>query len=192
MKRYLTDAGEDKELAQLLYVWNVELTASFMESFHHVEVLLRNKIHVKLSESTHRGWLRDKSILTEESIERVDIAVTRIRKAGLEPTHGQVVANLHFGFWVALFDRHYDELWTRHLHKVFRPHGPPLRKTVARRMGGLRTFRNRLAHHEPIYRDNIEARHNEILVLAAWLDPGARTWVSDLSRTPNVMERRPI
>lgn len=163
-----------------------------MEVFHHVEVLLRNRIHNTLADRLDTAWIRDPEVLSAGSLLRVDDAVKRITRLGKEATAGQIVAHVSFGFWASLFARHYDEsLWKPHLHLAFKPHGPALRKTVAARLMKLNTFRNRVAHHEPIYPYHPVARYGELIEFAGWIDPEARKWIRSVSRIAPLLKSRP-
>lgn len=70
---------------------------------------------------------------------------------------GKVIAELKFAFWCKLFIAGQDQhIWNAHLHTVF-PFMPFPLTVAARRkmlyddMEALRKFRNRIAHHEPIF-----------------------------------------
>jgi hypothetical protein len=67
------------------------------------------------------------------------------------------VAKQTFGFWVALLHRQYNPvIWSKHLRSVFKE--PPTNKslsdleTAVRRIAQLR---NRISHHEPIFRADL-------------------------------------
>lgn len=86
-------------------------------------------------------------------------------RAADEP--GRVVAELNFGFWTSLLSppygspqsvqQHWHPLWPQLMPTVF-PHFPPTastaqdRATLSERFDGLRQLRNRISHHEPIWR----------------------------------------
>jgi hypothetical protein len=90
----------------------------------------------------------------EHAIALIEETIARIRKDGKTPTRGRVVAGLSFGFWRALFDRKYHQLWDTHLHRAF-PHGSGDRSELASLMSRLVPFRNRVAHHETIIRRRV-------------------------------------
>jgi hypothetical protein len=58
-------------------------------------------------------------------------------------------------------------------------------------MSNLVPFRNRLAHHETILVRPIRAHHEEMLHLAALIDPQARTWIESVSRVDEILRDRP-
>lgn len=67
------------------------------------------------------------------------------QKLGEGETRDLIISNLSFGFWVNLFDRHYDSFWEGHLNKLF---GEEIKRAkVHELMKEVRNFRNRIAHH---------------------------------------------
>ncbi len=191
---YLSEAGGDHERAVVLYVWNAQVSAAVFETLHHVEVLLRNAIDAQFAPvlagaSPAEAWLEDPKILNADSHKRVGETIARIRKDGKTPTRGRVVAGLSFGFWRALFDRKYEQLWVTHLHRAF-PSGTGSRHQVAALTSRLVPFRNRVAHHETIIRRPIKTHYEDMLELAGLIDPDARTWIESVSRVPDVLKQR--
>jgi hypothetical protein len=192
---YLTAAGGDHERAVELYVWNARISAGIFETLHHVEVLLRNTIDTQFPPVNARDlprntWLEDPSILTDQSRERVHETIARIARDGKRPTRGRVVAGLSFGFWRALFDRRYHQLWVSHLHRAF-PAGSGDRAEIAALMSNLVPFRNRLAHHETILLRPIRAHYEDMLRLSALIDPDAGAWIERVSRVDDILRDRP-
>jgi len=192
---YLTAAAGDHERAVQLYVWNARISAGIFETLHHVEVLLRNAIDsqfppVNARDSPQNTWLADPTILSDESRKRVTETIARIARDRKQPTRGRVVAGLSFGFWRALFDKRYHQLWVSHLHKAF-PAGSGDRAEVAALMSNLVPFRNRLAHHETILLRPIRAHYDEMLRLSALIDPHARSWIESVSRVDEILGDQP-
>lgn len=192
---YLAYAAGDHAAAVALYVWNARISAAAFETLHHVEVLLRNAVDecfapVDASASASAAWLTDATILNEASRRRVAETIERVKREGKSPTRGRVVAGLSFAFWRALFDRKYDRLWVARLHRVF-PAGSGQRTEVAKLMSNLVPFRNRLAHHETIFRRPIGSHYEEMLTLAGLIDPAARAWIESVSRVERVLGERP-
>lgn len=193
---YLAEASGDHEHAVALYVWNARVSAACFETLHHVEVLLRNTIDAQFapviaSDPPSNTWLEDHKILNVDSRKRVAETIARIGRDGKTPSRGRVVAGLSFGFWRALFDRKYHQLWAMHLHRAF-PHGSGDRAEIAGLMSRLVPFRNRLAHHETIIRRPIKTHYDEMLHLAQLVDPEAGVWIKDVTRLPEILKNRPM
>ena len=192
---YLDETGGDHDAAVALYIWNARISAAAFEALHHVEVLLRNSVDAQFTPVNpaappEKTWLDDPEVLTEAARKRVRETTARVSRDGKRPTRGRVVAGLSFGFWRALFDKKYSQLWVSHLHCAF-PAGTGDRAEVALLMSNLVPFRNRLAHHETIVRRPIGEHHSEMLALAGLIDPAARAWIEDLSRVETVLHERP-
>lgn len=192
---YLTAASGDHEAAVALYIWNARISAAIFETLHHVEVLLRNAIDAQFlpvnpADTPQNTWLEDPAILNEASRKRVHETIARITRDHKTPTRGRVVAGLSFGFWRALFDKRYDQLWVSHLHRVV-PFGSGDRSEVAALMSRLAPFRNRLAHHETILLRPIASHYEELLALSGVIDPDARAWIERVSRVDQVLLERP-
>ncbi|MGN6557386.1 MAG: hypothetical protein ACTHLH_05170 [Solirubrobacterales bacterium] len=136
------------------------------------------------------SWLCDEQLLTPKSLEKVAETIVAIERRRKEPTRARVVADLSFGFWRALLNRHYHQLWIDRLHRAF-PNGTGSRKEAADLMSRLNPFRNRLAHHEPIINASIEKRHAELLELARLIDVDAAAWIASRSSVPEILAWRP-
>jgi hypothetical protein len=145
---------------------------------------------VNVAASPRDTWLEDSAILNEASRKRVRETIGRIAREQKMPTRGRVVAGLSFGFWRALFDKKNSRLWVSHLHRAF-PAGTGDRAEVAMLMSSLVPFRNRLAHHETIMRRPISSHYEEMLTLAALIDPAASTWIRSVSRVELLLAERP-
>ena len=194
-RAFLEEVDDDLPQAVALYDWNTCVSAVFFEVISYTEILLRNAIDAQFLPVQHdqpaeESWLCDRGILTPKSLERVSDAILNIERMKKEPTRARVVANLSFGFWRALLDRHYNSLWIEHLHRAF-PNGTGNRKEVARLMSRLNPFRNRLAHHEPIINAAIADRHDDLIEMARLIDADAAGWIQARSTVPEVLAWRP-
>ncbi|WP_050783660.1 hypothetical protein [Methylobacterium nodulans] len=78
-------------------------------------------------------------------------ARSKARQRAIQPTFGQVIAQLTLYFWKRLLSADYDAtLWQRSLKRMF-PDKSLSRGVVAAQLEVLYQARNRIAHHEPIY-----------------------------------------
>lgn len=198
-RAYLAKTDGQHGRAVALYRWNGEISAAFLEVIHHLEVLMRNAIDQQFSEPYSGAplsilvpdvWLCDPHVLTEESLEKVNEAITRLQRNGKRPTRGRVIASLSFGFWHALFSSVYEELWRETLSKAF-PNGTGRRREVANLSGPVLQFRNRIAHHEAIFSSNLDRQHSRILRLAGLIDEEAEHFIASLSRVEKLLHEKP-
>ncbi|MDU2938116.1 MAG: Abi family protein [Enterobacteriaceae bacterium] len=98
----------------------------------------------------------DRTAWEEDCIRKVS---KRIRDAGKIPTAERVISGLDFGFWTNFLTKNYDEprnrslLWPQLLSTVFLgvPAGTP-RHVLEKKFFRIRDLRNRLAHHEAIWK----------------------------------------
>ena len=200
---YLSAAEGDRVTAMRLYTWNTTLSAAFYGPLQGLEVALRNAMHRELSRAYGLEWYDNPRIGLDAG------AVDRIRRAKDELGRGRypvdpphLVAALTFGFWVSLFGRggrgkelsapkrDYEmSLWRPALRKSF-PNERLRRATVQKQLDYLRTFRNRIAHHEPIFQRHLAADHASILTVTGWICLATRDWIAHHSRVPSLLSMR--
>jgi len=162
--KYRQATASDDEAVQL-HSWNVELSGAYLEATSWVEIGLRNVLsermeilHQTLAVEGSSSWW-DTSVewfepwLEPKTSEQIDELVERLKKPIV--TDG-VVAGLSFGFWVRLLSKRFEaSLWTPVLHQAF-PKGSK-RKDVERTFAAMNRWRNRAAHHEPLFdRDQVQ------------------------------------
>lgn len=107
-----------------------------------------------------RSLVYDRTAWEEQCVRKVD---KRIKDAGKTATAERVIAGLEFGFWTNLLTNEYEEprhntlLWPHLLPEVFP--GMPVntkRHVVEKKFFRIRELRNRLAHHEAIWKFQYE------------------------------------
>ncbi len=194
---YETQMGSETG-AVALYEWNLAMSAAIFETLGVVEVLVRNAFHAALTERhVGRGgvgpwytgvWLDVKG--------RQDVASARDRATGRGRSvelQGKVIAELSFGFWRYLVARRYQTTAWPALQSVFplHPGGNAPRSGVEDRMQRIHVLRNRIAHHEPIFRRRLDHDHGDMLSLVGWISAPAREWLEQLSRVPEILAARP-
>jgi len=174
---YLLWAANDAALAERLYSYNVQLSSDFYSSLHMLEIALRNKADNALLAVYGPNWLDDTAVVIEPYQQRcvVDARASLIRE-GKAATHSQMVAELNFGFWSALFGPKSNHLWGT-LRPIFAVGGLK-RAVVAQKLRDLRRLRNRIAHYEPILAQPISSLHQDILNLTSWMSVDAAAWIT--------------
>ncbi len=200
MATYIVAASGDREKALRLYTWNTAASAAFYGPLQGLEVAVRNAMHRQLSAVYGPDWYDNSQCrLDVGALKRVAGAKADLEREGYPVDQSHVVAALAFGFWVSLLGRggnlagvwtsraNYDmTLWRPALHKAF-PHIRKPRADVHRPLDYLRTFRNRIAHHEPIFGRHLAADYSSILEVAGWICPSTRAWIAHHSRVPEVL-----
>ena len=110
---------------------------------------------------------------------------------------GDVVAARSYGFWSSLVGpggscQYETQFWQPALVKAF-PNNQVVasrRAAMSRNLESVRLFRNRIAHHEPIFRRHLAADHDTLLRLADTIDHNLADYVADHSRVPEVLAQR--
>ncbi|MGV1861662.1 hypothetical protein [Rhizobium rhizogenes] len=174
---YLLWANNDVALAERLYSYNVQLSADFYSSLHMLEIALRNRCDAVLTTAHGAAWFDSPTVL-KESYQRQCIKEARalLLREGKSASHGQMIAELNFGFWSSLFGRSSNHLWGI-LRPIFNTGGLQ-RATIAQKLRDLRRLRNRIAHYEPILAQPLTALHADVLNLTSWMSVEAAAWIT--------------
>lgn len=190
--KYRFAAGGDFETAIRLYLWNVDLSQSMYGPLQGFEVGLRNAISKALEVPYGNDWYENIS-WDKRELFRIGEASDVLHELGLRVTPAAMVSSLRLGFWVGLFDRHYEnDLWRPYLRWVF-PNGPkPLRRqdvfSIAHR---IRNLRNRIAHYEPIFNRDLAADHELVLQFVSWICTDTGEWLRYHSTFNEAWKSRP-
>lgn len=184
-------AGGSWEEAFTLYIRNLRLCQAFYTPLQCVEVALRNALHGLMSRQYGQAWF-DSDSLPFKPIDRDHIAKAKktVRNAGYEVTADRLVSSLTFGFWTGLLVGHYDRLlYQPLLYQAFpNHHAPRNRKALHREFNEIRRFRNRVAHHEPVFRRDLAADHQRIVRATGWICQSTAEWLGHHSRVPLVID----
>lgn len=172
-----------KELqAYNLYIWNIKISAAFLEVIGLYEVALRNAI-IKALEPNYKAhsilndnFIRALKPATREELINIVNKLSKnkkyecaFRNNRLQPlkidTHdvspGKVVAELNFVFWENMLSKTHRIRWINHFNKAF----PNLKisniaeshlviDNIRQVTQTIRLLRNRICHHEPIFNEN--------------------------------------
>jgi hypothetical protein len=198
MAPYLDAADSQPDLALRLYEWNGQVSAGFHRLLEQLEVALRNAVHRELTVlAGQSNWWDNPAIaLTHPCPSMIRSANAEISRRGrsiVQP--GDVVAALSFGFWVSLFSSgrsaNYEmTLWRPGLRLALPTFGGT-RAELYLRLHSLRLLRNRVAHHEPIFRRHLAADHASVLGLLGDISPGFASWVAGFDEIPAILAQRP-
>lgn len=196
---YVAAVGGDRHRAIALYEWNAAVSATFYLPLQAVEVALRNACRRELTALFGERWYAHAPLIERDrgSAQAIEAAGERLRRCKLPLDVPHLVAELPFGFWTNLVGHRFDRLvWVPGLYKAFprfrRVTGTALSRTaVARRFDYLRNFRNRIAHHEPIFRRSLAADYASLLEVADWMYPTVRAWIENVSTCAALIAARP-
>lgn len=191
-------AGNDPAGGLQLYEWNIHVGAAFFQTLHTVEVVLRNTLNDQLC-AWHTGlglpgnWFDDPlGLLDRRGREDIAKARRRLRTQGYPITPDRIVTELSFGFWRFLLARRYHvSLWVPTIRHGFPHLQPPTRPAIAEPVTRLHQLRNRIAHHEPIYKRDLAVDLHDARTVLGAISPIALAWADQNSALPGVLGVRP-
>jgi len=189
LHKYLENQGHDLDLAIGLYERNMRLSAAFYPELQALEVCLRNKLHDQMRTTYGAAWLRGSGTPLEASATAaIEDAWNELSKPDSEKTSGDIIAELKFSFWVGMLATKYDEtLWRQACHKAF-PNFKGRRSVVHGRLNAIRRFRNRVAHHEPIFHKDLQRIHSEVIEAIGWMCRDTQKWSASLSSVGHLLK----
>lgn len=188
LEKYLDETHQDLDLAINLYEKNTRLSEAFYTPLQCLEICLRNHLNLQLSTTYGTLWYQNKNPpLNGDSSRMIFEAKEDLTKSGKGINPGRLVAELKFAFWVGLLGPHYDAtLWRQCLHRAFPAAGGRPRRTIHGRFNAIRRFRNRVAHHEPIFHLAPIKTHQEIIEAISWMCRNTSAWALHHSRLPTL------
>lgn len=156
LNKYLVACDGNTAKALTLYRHNVKLCQKFYGILNIFEVVLRNAINshyqaVFDDSEWIENQMRPKGMI-ENAPHRNEVLriIADLRKAG-RYTNDRVVSSVSFGFWTHLFTRQPFRLGGQNLLRIFPKRTPGLgQRAVFNELQTIKTFRNRIAHHEAI------------------------------------------
>ena len=179
---YMNEAKQDVHLALRLHRWNAQLCETLYVPSQMVEIGFRNHLHEVMSNRFSVCW----PLLFNSPALRALPAGARdqIRKAAQKinrkpHTTDAIVANLTFGFWCRMLDDDYDTvLWRQGIHHSFPLLPPDMDRAALREhMMAIRDFRNRVAHHEPVFSKGPQRHFGMMVQAIAWMSPEAHDYI---------------
>jgi len=181
--------GSSNDNAELFahYAWNMALSESLYTPLQCMEVSLRNSIHDAASvQFKTDAWFDLPGVLSPQEINKVQEAKNTLIKGKKPLDSGRIIPELTFGFWTSLFDVRYEKILWPWLLKPVVPNMPRhirIRKNLSKRLNRLRTLRNRIFHHEPIWHwRDLQSQHTDTLETIAWVNPAMKAFVEQFDR----------
>jgi hypothetical protein len=190
--------GEAADVAFARYQWNLRLAEALLPSLNYLEVGLRNGLNRTAANLYGADWLLTippKLGLSFEDLRNIENLKTDIQQTkGYPATHDDVLARLGFGFWVAFFHKRYvSGLWNRGkspLVSVFPNMVPALqtRELIFARLRTIKALRNRIAHHEPIWKMTltVDEVHRTCLEIVSGMSGAAAEELAKIDRFSSV------
>ncbi len=197
LSSYVAATAGDTTLALELYAWNTEISAALYSPLQGLEIALRNVIQRELSALYGNDWYDNHHIpLTYFATHDIARAKQTLSKNGKAITPPNMVSELSFGFWVSLLSHghqgaYHNKLWIPALHKGFPNLQHKKRKTVHNKLNYLRMLRNRIAHHEPIFKRHLMADYMSIIEVTGWMCDHTALWADHHNNFQGILASRP-
>jgi len=196
---YLRTTAGDRHKAMELYCWNTDVSAAFFVMLQYCELSIRNGAVEAVERVFGANWHLNRGFVYTLPVPkrgyrpRDDLTSC----AAKLPTAGKVVAELKFAFWKHLFVQGQQaRIWDPQLAAAFPGYDRSL--TVAQARASLfddidevRKFRNRIAHHEPIFSRNLALDHKRIRRIIEWRRPGTASWLDGMEGVSRLLSNRP-
>jgi hypothetical protein len=179
--------GDEPLVVLSSYLWNIALCEALYSPLQMAEIALRNRIHMYFSEQfSVEDWYITSGLLLSWQEEQVDKVRKELAERGCVYTAGQVVAELHFGFWTGFFNKAHEDRGIAHaLIKPVFSHAPKYERVagkLGRRWAKIRELRNRVFHHERIsHRNDLSALHEALVETIGWISPELRELTEKLN-----------
>ena len=156
----------------------------------------RNAIAQQLRATFGPAWYDDATFLALDNTPRtgdnINVSKNRITRAvpARPITEGRIVAEMYLSFWVYLLRPALNRtLWpalrsgfVRYTH----------RKTLVGYLEPLIPFRNRVAHHEPIFDHRPQEMYDGLLRIADMLSEDLSAWIEHHARVRAVLADGPV
>ena len=199
-KKYTKSGSWDD--AVTLYEWHSEVCAAFFLPIQIFEVVFRNSINKALVEKYSEikrnntgaplpdAWFMHRGIWFSGDMKReldsvVSEAEKKLKPRGRSVTVNVIIPELRFSFWEGFLVQAFQQLlWDKGFDVPF-PHidKPENESLIDRRhrifnfVKDVREFRNRVAHHEPIFKYSLNAQISNLEKFVGWVCPKTSYWM---------------
>ena len=192
MTTYLSATGGNKDWAFAMYLYNSRLAKSLLYPLNVAEVTIRNAVDDVLVKEHGDRWHECPDLLNNTLNDRsrgaLDLAISRVGTA----SRSKVIAALTFDFWSNLFRPEYFELWRSNITIAF-PHCPLglSRDDVQTLVRDVNVIRNRVAHHEPLLRFDVNEYYSKMQKLVSYRCPETNSWMKHNTTLSEAVRSKP-
>lgn len=193
---YDNSVSMDLSQSLSLYAWNAGVSGSFLYPLHLCEIVIRNSVSEALTAQYGDLWVWNESFVNSLTSKlKNDLLSARGNKP--PSTIGKIIPELNFNFWQKMFtSRHDSRIWINHLETVLPNINTDLsiqenRKLIYQNLDKVRLFRNRIAHHEPIFNRQLLEDYNSILELIRLRCNDTADWLESNQITKEWIDKKP-
>ncbi|QBY01894.1 hypothetical protein E2K80_15125 [Rhodophyticola sp. CCM32] len=195
---YLGEKNGHRVDALDLYKWNLDVSCAFFAPLQVCEVSIRNAISEAIALTYGANWPYEQSFeIALPNPRRSYSPRANLLQHRNQPTAGKIIAELKFVFWERMFtSRHDSTMWNRHLRTVL-PNMEAgqtvqeLRSEAYTTLRAIRDLRNRIAHHEPIFRRDIQVEYDRIRKAVGWRSTVAADWLDKVETVTSQVANKP-
>lgn len=183
-----------------LYAWNAQISAAFMHPLHICEVVVRNGVANAIETVYGENWPWSAGFLQSlpNPSRGYNMRQDLLAASQGQTTAGKVIPELKFAFWQRMFtSRNDSRLWTPYLRTNF-PNFPANMETndcrdwMFKTLDNIRTLRNRIAHHEPIFARNLNDDFSDVSTLIAHRCTETAKWMNEHQQVSTLLAKPPF
>lgn len=180
-----------------LYIWNSKLAAACFTSIHVMEVVLRNAIAEACEATYGSNWMYAQSFHNSLKQTSYDELYDLTNGFSTSIPAGKLIPELTFFFWQGLLAaKQYNRLWRGRLFHIFPsavrlPSEQATLKKLHDAVEHVRLFRNRIAHHEPIFNRNIGSDMNFVNTVVKARSHVVSGWLAGFDEVPAILASKP-
>lgn len=163
-----------------LYIWNAQVSGAFMAPLQICEVVIRNAVSNAIEDVYGESWPWSEGFqISLNSYFRKKIKGECGKASSVE----KLIPEMNLGFWKSMFTKRFQKrIWEGRLLHAF----PNLdysksiddqRSSIANDLEKIRILRNRIAHHEPIFKRDLREDLSIINRLVGLRCTYTQTWM---------------
>lgn len=183
-----------------LYTWNLKISAAFWTVLQTYEVVLRNAVGEALISVYNQNWyesFRFQRTLNDKMKHMLSSAVVDDVKIHGALSSDGVISSSKFAFWQGCFVKNPGQhLWQGNIRKYF-PYAPEdvedteLMIRFHNAANEIRKFRNRIAHCEPVFSQNLERILVLCLTMIGYREPLIVDWLKGVEQVSALIAENP-
>jgi len=186
-----------------LYLWNAQISGEFLTPLHICEVVIRNAVADAIEQQYGNQWPWSKTFQTSlpspPSLKVYNPQKNLCDVSKKQVTVGKVIPELNFVFWQKMFTKRHDvRLWDKYLLNVMPGCDKAqsiknLRQSIFQDIDTVRELRNRIAHHEPIFKRDLANDYNTIIRLITYRSQETADWIflNHYGKIQEILNKKP-
>ena len=197
LSRYLRAVNDDYDHCMRLYAWNLTVSGAFYSPLSLAEVTFRNAVVLAIEDTFDQNWHFSKSFkisLPKHRRRDLEKIVSNLRDRKKKSiSASMVVAESTLFFWESLLaDGFKNSIWRKGLQHYFpnMPHDVSC-ETLREDVRQWRLFRNRIAHHEPIFERDLGSDLQRLRRIVGYRSSAILHWLDREEGVSVALDQRP-